>query len=193
MAYALLNNPNASPTSEETSQATASATPSYTGSAGVGDSLGGLTVSSSSSQMSSADGTTIAANTSANLSSDVSGCVDPSKCSEQSQGITDFIAEFCISNVTAYNLFGSATASPSVMNGTNTQIYGTGSVTLQSMTSLMYYADIEASNGEDVPISWPVVLPADCYEFHVEAFANTQGAVSASGNVTATCDVTLSP
>jgi hypothetical protein len=43
-----------------------------------------------------------------------------------------------------------------------------------------------------IPISMPVVLPPDCYEFFVEVFADTNGAVPNSGNAAAS-NVVLSP
>ena len=184
----------------ETTQATATATPSFTGAVTLSEafpSVTGFSGSSSATQTSSADGTSISVDASANTIADISGCLSASvPCTEQNQGITDFTADFCLHNGTTYNLNGSVMASPSVTNSGTTQISGVAKLTLSSLTSLMDFVDIQATNGQNINISTSIptlMLPADCYELSVEAFADTNGPVSASGSASATCNVTLSP
>jgi hypothetical protein len=192
MAFVFLKNQSQG-TVVETAQATAAATPSYSGNAGVGDSLTGMTGVASSNQTSAANGTTIAVNATASTTSDVSGCANPSQCFEQNQGITDFMADFRIDNATAYTLSGSAMASASVVSGGVTQISGVATVTIQSLTTLMDVVDISATNGQNIPISMPVILPADMYEFNVQVFADTNGQISVSGSSSAGCNVLFGP
>jgi hypothetical protein len=101
----------------------------------------------------------------------------------------DFTADFKIFNATNYTLNGSAMASAS----DTTNFSGVASVSITSMTTMMAFVDIQASSGENIPISMDVMLPPDLYEFQVEVFADTNGAVPASGNSSASCNVTLSP
>jgi len=192
MAFVFLNNQSLA-TVAETAQATAAATPSYTGNAGVGDSLGGMTGSASSNQTSAAGGTTIAVNASASTTLDNSGCAIPSQCLAQNQGVTNFKADFRIDNPTAYTLSGTAMASPNVVSGGITQISGVATVTISSLTTLMDFVDVAASNGQNTPIAIPLALPPDLYEFNVEVFADTNGQVSVPGNASASCNVTFSP
>jgi CSLREA domain-containing protein len=192
MAFVFLKNQSLGSTAQ-TAQATAAATPSYSGNAGVGDSLTGMTGVATSTQTSAANGTTIAVNASAMMTSDISGCAIQSQCFEENQGVTNFTANFCLANATAYTLSGSAIASPSVVSGGITQISGVAAVTISSLSTLMNFVSIGASNGQNIPITMPVVLPPDCYEFNVQVFADTNGQVSASGSSSASCNVTLSP
>ena len=124
------------------------------------------------------------------MMSDISGCLTASvPCTEFNQGVTDFTAGFCITNATNYTLNGSAMASAS----DTTNFSGLASVSIKSMTTMMTFVDISASAGANLPISVDVMLPADCYDFNVQVFADTAGAVMASGNSSASCNVTFSP
>jgi len=84
-------------------------------------------------------------------------------------------------------------ASPNVVSGGITQISGVATVTISSLTTLMDFVDVAASNGQNTPIAIPLALPPDLYEFNVEVFADTNGQVSVPGNASASCNVALSP
>jgi hypothetical protein len=87
-------------------------------------------------------------------------------------------------------LSGSAMASAS----DSSHFFSLAEVSISPITpSMMPPIDIQAPAGQNVLISMSVPLVAGCYEFFVQAFANTQGSVSATGNAAASCNVLLSP
>ena len=140
--------------------------------------------------MSEADGTSISVNAAANVMSDISGCMAAGvPCTEFNSGVMSFTAQFCTTTATNYSLNGSAIASASNAS----KFSGVASISLMSMTTMMDFVVIQASTGNNIPISMDVMLPPDCYEFDVQVFANTNGAVPASGNSSASCNVTFSP
>jgi hypothetical protein len=51
--------------------------------------------------------------------------------------------------------------------------------------------NLQASNGESVPLPMSVPLSAGCYDIEAEVFANL--VATSGGSVTATCNVDLSP
>ncbi|MGH7925855.1 MAG: hypothetical protein ACREQH_14825, partial [Candidatus Binatus sp.] len=176
---------------EQTAQATAAATPSYTGSVSVSDTFAGMTGSGSSSQTSAADGTSISVNAAANMSSDNSVCTSGlfQSCVELNQGLTAFQANFCLGQPTTYTISGSAVASATE----TTDFSSVAVLSISSLTSMMDFVNIQASPGDSIPISMDLMLPADCYEFDVEVYADTLGQVSASGTSAASCNVQFSP
>lgn len=103
----------------------------------------------------------------------------------------DFKADICLFAPRTYTLSGSATASPDAAGGL---IRAVASVTITNLaTSAVIVTEAASNSNQNVPISMPVPLPAGCFSFEVSVFAETNGAVSAVGIASASCNVTLSP
>jgi hypothetical protein len=172
-------------------QAVAISTPSFTDSISVSDSNVSVSGSASASQTSQALGLTISANESAAADADLSLCVGPSLlCTAADQGITELKADFCIASTTTYSLTGSLHASASEDLG---NITATGVVSIESLGTSMFLVNEQATNGQNVPISMSVPLPAGCYEMIVEVFADAFPSGTGAGSASASCNVLLSP
>jgi CSLREA domain-containing protein len=187
-----LNNPNATPNPVQTMQAVAVSTPSFTDSISVSDTNVDISGSASASQTSAANGSTITANESAAAAADLSLCPGPSLlCTAENQGMTQFDVEFCIASATTYSLTGSIQASPNEDLG---NITATGVVSIETVgPSPMLIVNEQATNGQHVPISMSVALPAGCYDMSVQVFADALPSGTGSGSASASCNVLLSP
>jgi Abnormal spindle-like microcephaly-assoc'd, ASPM-SPD-2-Hydin len=186
-----LSNPNAAPNPVQTMQAVAISTPSFTDSISVSDTNVSVSGSASASQTSQAEGSTISANESAAADADLSLCVGPSLlCTAADQGITEFKADFCIASTATYSLTGSVQASASEDLG---NITAAGFVSIESLGTSMFLVNEQATNGQNVPISMSVALPAGCYEMIVEVFAQAFPSGTGAGSASASGNVQLSP
>lgn len=67
------------------------------------------------------------------------------------------------------------------------------SVTIASNPPGTQFASVQAFNGQSVPISMSVPLPAGCFDFHVKVYATTNGLVAATGSSSALLNVQFSP
>ncbi len=142
----------------------------------------------SAGQTSDADGSSINVDETAAVSGDLSQCADqPLPCMAENQGLTDFQAEFCISADTTYTLSGLIEADP---DEDFTNISAVSFVTIAPVGQPQIL-NLQASNGESVPLPMSVPLSAGCYDIEAEVFANL--VTTSSGSVTATCNVNLSP
>ena len=187
-----LNNPGATPNPVGTMQAVAVSTPSFTDSISVSDTNFDISGSASASQGSQADGATISANESAAASADLSLCPGPSPlCTAENQGSTEVEAVFCIASATTYSLTGSVQASANEDLG---NIFAVGVVSIETVgASPMLLVNEQASNGQDVPISMSVPLPAGCYDITIEVFADALPGGTGAGSASSSCNVLLSP
>ena len=142
----------------------------------------------SAGQTSDADGSSISVDETAAVSGDLSQCADqPLPCMASNQGLTDFTAEFCITADTTYTLSGLIEADPNEDFGNITAV---SFVTIAPVGESQIL-NLQASNGESVPISMSVPLAAGCYDIEAEVFANL--VATSGGSVTATCNINLSP
>ena len=57
----------------------------------------------------------------------------------------------------------------------------------------MLLVNEQATNGQHVPISMSVALPAGCYDMSVQVFADALPSGTGSGSASASCNVLLSP
>ena len=186
-----LTNPNATPNSVETSQAVAVSTPSFTDSISVSDTNVDISGSASASQTSAANGSTISANESAAANGDLSLCGPSPLCSAENQGITKFDAQFCITSNTNYSLTGTVQASANQDLG---NITATAVVSIETIAPTpIFIVNEQATNGQDVPISMSLSLPAGCYDMNVEVFSDALPSGTGGGNASASGNVLLSP
>ncbi len=56
----------------------------------------------------------------------------------------------------------------------------------------MFFVNEQATNGQNVPLSMSVPLPAGCYEMIIEVYA-TAAEWNRAGHASASCNVLLSP
>jgi hypothetical protein len=187
-----LNNPNALPNPIETMQAAAASTASFTDSVSVSDTNVDISGSAAASQTSNADGSTISANESATADSDLSLCMGSTPmCSAEDQGITEVEVDFCIASDTTYSLTGTLQASASEdLDNTD----GVAEVSIETIGETpVFILDQQASNGETVPLSMSLPLPAGCYDMIVEVFADALPTGTEAVSASASCNVLLSP
>jgi hypothetical protein len=186
-----LNNPGATPNPVQTMQAVAVSTASFTNSVSVSDTNVDISGSTSASQSSQANGSTISADESAAAAADLSLCPGATPmCSAENQGDTQFKADFCIASDTTYALSGSVQAGASEDMG---NISATGVVSIENLTTSSFIVNEQVTNGQNVPISMSLPLTAGCYEIVVEVFADAFSSGTGSGNASSSCKVLLSP
>ena len=187
--YVTLDNPNGViPNPVQTQQAAAAATPSFNSNLSLVDTQVDMSGAASAGQTSDANGSSIAVDETAAVSGDLSQCADePLPCMAENQGLTDFTAEFCISADTTYTLSGLIEADPNEASG---NIAAVSFVTIAPVGEPQIL-NLQASNGESVPLPMSVPLSAGCYDIEAEVFANL--VATSGGSVTATCNVNLSP
>jgi CSLREA domain-containing protein len=188
--YVVLDNPNdgVSPNPVETQQAAAASTPSFNSNLSLVDTQVNMSGAASAGQTSDADGSSITVDETAAVSGDLSQCADqPLPCMASNEGLTDFTAEFCITADTTYTLSGLIEADPNEDFGNITAV---SFVTIAPVGESQIL-NLQASNGESVPISMSVPLAAGCYDIEAEVFANL--VATSGGSVTATCNINLSP
>jgi len=187
--YVVLDNPNGvSPNPVETQQAAAASTPSFNSNLSLVDTQVDMSGAASAGQTSDADGSSISVDATAAVSGDLSQCADqPLPCMAENQGLTDFSAEFCISADTTYTLSGLIEADPNEDFGNITAV---SFVTITPIGADQIL-NLQASNGQSVPLPMSVPLAAGCYDIEAEVFANI--VATSGGSVTATCNVNLSP
>jgi Abnormal spindle-like microcephaly-assoc'd, ASPM-SPD-2-Hydin len=187
--YVVLDNPNGvSPNPVETQQAAAASTPSFNSNLSLVDTQVDMSGAASAGQTSDADGSSISVDATAAVSGDLSQCADqPLPCMAENQGLTDFSAEFCISADTTYTLSGLIDADPNEDFGNITAV---SFVTITPIGADQIL-NLQASNGQSVPLPMSVPLAAGCYDIEAEVFANI--VATSGGSVTATCNVNLSP
>jgi Abnormal spindle-like microcephaly-assoc'd, ASPM-SPD-2-Hydin len=187
--YVTLDNPNGVvPNPVETQQAAAAATPSFNSNLSLVDTQVDMSGAASAGQTSDANGSSISVDETAAVSGDLSQCADqPLPCMASNQGLTDFQAEFCISADTTYTLSGLIEADP---NEDFENITAVSFVTIAPVGGSQIL-NLQASNGESVPLPMSVPLTAGCYDIEAEVFANL--VATSGGSVTATCNIDLSP
>ena len=188
--YVVLDNPNdgVSPNPVETQQAAAASTPSFNSNLSLVDTQVDMSGAASAGQTSDADGSSITVDETAAVSGDLSQCADePLPCMASNEGLTDFTAEFCLTADTTYTLSGLIEADPNEDFGNITAV---SFVTIAPVGGSQIL-NLQASNGESVPLPMSVPLAAGCYDIEAEVFANL--VATSGGSVTATCNINLSP
>ena len=97
----------------------------------------------------------------------------------------------CVASNTNYSLTGTVQASPNQDLGNITAV-GVVSIATAGSTPI-FIVNVQASNGQHVPISKSLSLSAGCYDMNVEVFSDALPSGTGAGSASASGNVLMSP